>query len=579
MLIRSRKRRILPPLLLWLMLTGPVAHAEEPQIAFTGVDGVLQENMRAGLSLATEPCDAPSWRIRRLFRRADTELARAARALGYYRITVEKKLQIKSPCWQASFTIDPGQPLLLNQVTIRIEGEARDDPAFIKLLQETPVRPGSQVHHGEYETLRGEIESLALERGYFDALFTRRELRVDPTAGRASVLLHYQSGRRYRIGSLELEQQTYAPELLERYQKIHSGDPYDANAIATLHRTLMDSGYFERVSVKPDYEGAVDGKIDVRVALVPIKRTAYRIGIGAATDTGPRLSLAYDRRRVNRLGHRLQSKLTLSSVDNSLGVEYQIPMQRPHIDQLSIRAGYQELDTDTTTSDTTTIGLRTLGMRGSWNETRYIDWVSEESQIGDEITDATLLVPGIGWTRTRADNRMRPRKGARLNLELRGSYESALSDVTFAQLLAGGKWIYPLGKGRLLARADAGISLTSDFDQLPASYRFFAGGDQSVRGYEYQSLGPQDASGDVVGGRYLLTGSLEYEYPIKGAWSAALFVDAGNAFDGWSDELKQSAGIGLRWRSPVGPIRLDLAIPEDQSQDSFRIHFSMGPDL
>lgn len=575
----SRQWRILPRSLLWLTLGSSVAGAAEPSIDFTGVSGALQENLRAGLSLTTEPCDAPEWRIKRLFRRADEELDRAARALGYYRIKLEKSLQFKQPCWQASFNIDPGEPTRLNQVTIRIEGDAQDDPAFIKLIKATPVRPGSQVHHGDYETLKREIETLAAERGYFDGRFTHRELKVEPATDQASVILHYQSGQRYRIGTLALKQETYDPELLARYLKINPGDPYDAAALATMHRALADSGYFELVSVKPDYQGAVDGRIDVRAELEPIKRTAYRVGIGAATDTGPRLSLAYDRRRINRFGHRLQSKLTLSSVDSSLGVEYLIPMQRPHIDQLSIRAGYRELDTNTTTSDTATLGLRALGMRGGWKETRYLDWVSEESRIGTETTSATLLVPGVSWARTTADHRMQPRQGSRLNLELRGAYESLFSDASFVQLLAAGKWIQPLGKGRLLLRADTGVTFASTFTDLPASYRFFAGGDQSVRGYEYQSLGPQDTDGTVTGGRYLLSTSLEYEYPIQGAWSAALFVDAGNAFDGWSDGLKRSAGVGLRWRSPVGPIRLDLAIPQDQSQDSFRIHFSMGPDL
>jgi translocation and assembly module TamA len=561
------------------MLCAGAAGAATPEIEFTGVSGELQLNLRSGLSLTTEPCDAPKWRVNRLFRRADQELDQAARALGYYRIKVEKNLQFNEECWQARFTIDPGQPIRLDQVTIRIEGDARDDPAFSKLLQETPVRPGSQLHHGRYEALKEQIETLAAERGYFDGRFSRRELQVAPAADQASVVLHYQSGQRYHIGNLELEQQAYDPRLLERYRNIRPGDPYDAGELAALHRALADSGYFELVSVKPDYEGAIDGRIDVRVQLEPIKRTAYRVGIGAATDTGPRLSLAYDRRRINRLGHRLQSKLTLSTVDSSLGLEYLIPMQRPHIDQLSIRAGYRELDTDTTTSETATLGLRTLGKRLGWNETRYLDWISEDSLIGDEATSATLLVPGINWTRTQADHRMRPRQGSRLNLELRGAHESLFSDASFVQLLAAGKWVQPLGKGRLLLRTDTGVSLTPDFTELPASYRFFAGGDQSVRGYEYQSLGPENASGDVVGGRYLLSASLEYEYPIRGAWSAALFVDAGNAFDAWSDGLKRSAGIGLRWRSPVGPIRLDLAFPEDQSRDSFRIHFSMGPDL
>jgi translocation and assembly module TamA len=566
-------------LLCWLSLSAPLLNAAEPLIALRGVPTELQSNLRAGLSLSTETCDAPAWRIKRLFRRADNELDQAARALGYYQIKVEKNLQFKTECWEANFSINPGNPVYLNEVEIAILGEAQSDATFSKLLQTSPVKKGSQVHHGQYEALKSDIERIAAERGYFDGRFARSELKIDPQANQASIALHYQSGKRFRIGQMALDQQTYDPELLQRYIKIQSGDPYDAAALSDMHRALADSGYFQSVSVKPDFKGAKDGTIDVYVALEPVKRMAYRIGLGAATDTGPRFSLGYERRRLNRFGHRLESKIVLSQVDSSLGLEYLIPVQQPHIDQISFRTGYRQLDTDTSTSNTATLGIRAIGSRNGWSETRYLDWISEESKIGNETTKATLLVPGISWSQTKADNRMLPRKGYRLSLELKGAEEALFSDVRFFQLQAAAKWIYPLGAGRLLIRGDTGLTLTEDFNQLPASYRFFAGGDQSVRGYGYQALGPKDSDGEVVGGRYLLSGSVEYEYPIKGDWSAALFIDAGNAVDSWDEGLKQSVGIGLRWRSPVGPIRLDLAVPEDTSEDSFRIHFSMGADL
>ncbi len=565
--------------LISLTLCAMPLSAEEPSIVIRGVSGELATNLRAGLSLGVEPCNAPAWRVKRLFRRTDSELDQAARALGYYHIQSEKNLQFKDSCWQASFDIKPGEPTHLETVEITIQGEANSDPAFNKLIQTSAVKKGSQVHHGQYEALKSEIDRVAAERGYFDGHFVRSELKIDPKDNQAAVTLQYDSGKRYRIGDMALDQQTYDPELLERYIKIRTGDPYDSTALSNTHRALADSGYFESVSIKPDFKGAQKGTIDVQVALEPVKRMAYRLGIGAATDTGPRLSLGYERRRLNRLGHRLESKIVLSQVDSSLGLEYLIPVQQPHIDQISFRAGYRHLDTNTTTSNTATIGVRAVGSRNGWSETRYLDWISEESQIDTETTEATLLVPGISWTKTMADNRMLPRKGYRLSLELRGAEEALFSDVRFFQLEAAAKWIYPLGAGRLLIRGDTGLTLTEDFKKLPASYRFFAGGDQSVRGYGYQTLGQTNSAGRVVGGRYLLSGSVEYDYPIKDDWSAAVFVDAGNALDGWGEGLKQSVGIGLRWRSPVGPIRLDLAIPEDQSKDDFRIHFSMGADL
>ncbi len=572
-------RRCLRCGLTGLILCSTGLFAAEPTIEFNGVSGELQTNLQAALSLTAEPCTAPAWRIKRLFRRSDQELDGAARALGYYQLKVKKDLQLKLDCWQADFTIEPGQPVTLQTVDIDINGEAHDDPLFIQLLKETPVRSGGQLHHGHYNSLKGKIETLAAERGYFDGQFTTRELKVDPAAGQASIKLHYHAGSRYRIGTLVLEQDTYAPELLERYLKIKAGDHYDANALQALHQALSGSGYFQDVVVKQDFQAASNGVINVRVQLVPRKGTAYRLGVGVATDTGPRFSASYEKRRVNRYGHRFESKLILSQADSSLGLEYSIPTQQPHIDQVSLRGSYQQLETDTSSSDITALGLRALGTRNGWSETRYLDWVSENSVIGSDKTAAYLLVPGISWSRTHADNRMHPRKGSRMSVEARGASEALLSDASFIQLLAGGKWIEPLGEGRVLIRADSGLSITPDLTKIPASYRFFAGGDQSVRGYGYQTLGPRNMANQVTGARYLLSGSLEYEHPIVGDWSAALFVDAGSAFDDWNDSLKYSVGVGLRWRSPVGPIRLDFAIPNDTRKDAFRIHFSMGGDL
>ncbi|HAI23845.1 MAG TPA: outer membrane protein assembly factor, partial [Alcanivorax sp.] len=119
----------------------------------------------------------------------------------------------------------------------------------------------------------------------------------------------------------------------------------------------------------------------------------------------------------------------------------------------------------------------------------------------------------------------------------------------------------------------------SDVTELPASIRFFAGGDASVRGFAYESLGPLDNDGEVIGGRHLLVGSLEYDHPISEQWSLAVFTDAGNAFNNFDDyEIRHSAGFGVRWRSPLGPIRVDFARGIEEGRE-WRLHLSMGPDL
>ena len=566
-------------LFLTLIFVAVNVKAEKPQITIRGADSVLQENLYNMLSLVSESCESPAWRIKKRFERSPAQMDQAARALGYYQLKVEKELTFEEGCWQAHYVIEPGEPVLLESVDVYLLGDAKQDIEFSRVVRQSKVQVGEQLHHGEYTRLKGKIEALAAERGYFDGLFSQASLQVDTHRRRAAVTLRYDSGRRYRIGRLDVQQSSYAPGLLERYIKIAEGDDYAATSLVQLHQSLSNSGYFDKVDVVPDFAGATDGIIDVEVRLEPRKSTAYSIGVGAATDIGPRVRASYEKRRINRHGHRLKSELQLSGAENSVGLEYIVPTQMANIEQINFRASYQQNETESSQSDITNTGIRTIGSRGDWVESLSLDWVSEDSLISDEAVQAELLVSGVSWSNTVADNRLRPTQGYRASLEVKGAAQALLSDVSFIQISASTKWIAPFGAGRLILRGDAAHSVSDRFDDLPASYRLFAGGDQSLRGYAYDSLGPADPSGDVIGGETLLTGSVEYEHPVVDDWSAALFWDGGDAFSEWDFNLKQAVGIGARWSSPIGPIRLDLAIPSDNDQDAYRIHFSMGADL
>jgi translocation and assembly module TamA len=573
-------RRIRPAVAALALGTALAAAAAEPKIEIEGADGALAKNIRAGLSLTRETCDSPQWRVRRVFRDADPEIERAARALGYYHVSIEKDLERTEECWRARFRIDPGEPVIIRRVDVRVSGEAGDDPAFANIAEGTEVRPGARLHHGRYKSLKGRIEELAAERGYFDGRFTESRIRVRPEVNEADIRLHYDSGGRYRFGEVRLKQDAFAERFLERFVNIASGDPYSAQALAALHRSLADSGYFTSAEVRPRLEEARDRSVPVDVRLEPRKRLAYRFGIGVATDTGPRLSAAFENRRINRLGHQFKAETRLAPVDSTLGAEYTIPLFGEHYTRLGLGANLERKDTDSALSESAKLRARLLGTRAGWTESPRVEWVFERSTIADETSEVSLLVPGVRWSRTEADNRLRPKRGWRASLDVQGAYRALLSDLSFVQVHAQGKWIASLGPGRFLTRAELGATETDDFGRLPVSYRFFAGGDQSVRGYVYESLGPKDADGNVVGGRYLATGSLEYEHPVRGQWSAAVFADAGNALNGLTGDLKASVGAGVRWQSPVGPLRLDLAFPvADTDADLVRLHFSMGPEL
>lgn len=546
-----------------------------------GGEAALVQNLGAHLSLQREGCDAPRWRVRRLFGRAEQELDPALRAFGYYRATIKKRLETKDGCWQARFDIEPGPRTVIRERSVVVVGEAAADAQLVALLNDLPLPEGAPLHHSEYESIKDRLWEFAAAHGYLDFAFTRQELRVHPDDAVADIHLEADSGARYRFGEVQISAQPLDEDFVRRLAGVQEGQPYETRALAELNRNLSDSGYFRRVEVRPRRGEAADHGVPIEVELEPAARHAWRVGIGYATDTGPRASLHYDRRYVNRRGHRFEGALSLSPVLSGLDLEYSVPGEHPHRESFSFGGQFRHEDSDTVESDSAMLVARQLLRGDDWTQTRFLELLHERSTVAGEDVDATLLMPGITLDRIRADDPLRTRRGYHVNLEVRGAYEGLLSTATLLQLRGHAKGIHRFGEaGRLTARADAGITLGDDTDDLPASLRFFAGGDNSVRGYAYKSLGPLDDDGDVRGGKYLLTGSLEYEHPLVGDdWWVAAFADAGNAFDTDEFALRAGYGLGVRWYSPVGRVRLDLAFPDDTEEDDWRLHFGLGADL
>ena len=575
-------RRTLVALSLWA--AAGVAFATKPEIDIDGVDGKLRDNVRLSLSLSREACDTPRWRVQRQFRSADGEVDGALRAFGHYHAKLTKRLEFAKDCWSANFQIDPGEPVRIQAVDVEIDGGAKDDSAFADLLRGLPLKPGDILIHGLYEQIKSDLTTLAAERGYLNGQFTRSELRVDPEKNSAVVRLRYASGPRYRFGELRIHQKGLDEDLIQRILRYPLDTFFDSAQLTKLHQRLTDSGYFSRVKVRQRRDEAVDGRIPVDVELDLKKRHRYSAGAGFSTDIGPNIKLGYEQRRVNPRGHRLTANLSASPVSSSLAGDYQIPLENPQTDWLTLQAGYQTEDTDSESSDQFKLAVSRASRRPSgWLRAASIEFLHEESTIGEEDQTSTLLMPGVDWSRIRVikGDSLYPKLGYRANFGLRGSDRSLGSDTAFLQLRMSGKGIWSPHwlPGRFISRAELGVSLVGDFDVLPASQRFFAGGDNSVRGYGFKELGPEDAAGDVTGGKHLVVGSIEYEHPIRDKWSVAGFVDTGNALDNFADPLKTAIGLGIRWRSPIGPIRVDLAHPLDDPDTAVRLHISMGPDL
>ncbi|WP_236212875.1 autotransporter assembly complex protein TamA [Metapseudomonas otitidis] len=518
----------------------------------------------------------------RRFRRAAEEQARqAAQALGYYQAEIDSQVRPgKDPVLQLD--VQPGEPVRLRQVTVRVEGEAAGLKAF-KVPKSKALAPGEPLNHGLYEDAKKLIQSQALRYGFFDGRFRSQRLDIDPRAGVADIELIYDSGPRYALGRVAFDGDTpFDPDLLARLVPFPPNTPYDANQVAKLSQNLQASGYFEEVRVDAQPEPGAGRLIPVKVRLGAVKPRTLGLGVGFSTDVGPRARANWTRHWINPQGHRLGAESEISTARQSVGTWYEIPLDPPLTDSLRFTSGFQREQLTDVESRRFTLGSQWQSkLPDDWQRVVSLRWEQEIYDFGDGSPNgrSSFLIPGIGYSVTRSDNRLDPNQGYHLQLDVRAAKEGVLSDadMTYASAMAKGLYTLP-GGHRLLGRVQAGGIATTDYGAIPPSLRFFAGGDQSVRGYDYQTLSPEDRQGNKVGGRYMVVGSAEYQYPIAERWRIAAFVDRGNAVNNLKDKLKTGAGIGVRWVSPVGPIRLDLAKALDDP-GGFRIHFSMGPEL
>lgn len=554
------------------------AHAE---VIYHGLSAELEANVRAFSRLESTPCDSSTWRVERLFRTANGDIRSAMQALGYYEPTISGSLEWGEECWTATFEIDAGEPVLLRDVDIRIEGEAVDNEIFQSRIATDRPQPGEVLNHGTYTNFKRSLSAAAAYAGFFEAEFAVQQVVVDLDARTADMTLHLDSGPKYVFGDIEFTQGIITSSLLRRFTDIRPGDPYSRQAINDLHAALRGSGYFGSVMIRTDQVDEESKVVPVFVNLTPSKRHVFSGGGGFATDTGVQARLNYLNRRVNQRGHQFESRFYVSRVRTELDAAYRWPRRDPRSEWYGVNGGIRHEETDTSRQDTYKIGLlRTRKPGDAWLETMYLDFEYEDYKIGDDISNSRLFIFGMNWGKVVGRALGRSEGGYRLNFDVRTASDQLGSDTSFLQARTELNWITPLGeKTRLLMRSRLGATAKDDLDELPASVRFFTGGDHTVRGYAYESLGPVNDDGVVVGGSYLATFGVETDWAIKPKWGLAAFVDTGSAFNKGDPEFSTGAGIGVRWYSPIGPVRFDIAHPFDDPDNDVRFHLILGPDL
>ncbi|WP_028694247.1 autotransporter assembly complex protein TamA [Pseudomonas cremoricolorata] len=523
----------------------------------------------------------------RFSRGAEEQARKAAQALGYYQAQIDTQVQPPANA-EASprllVTIEPGEPVRLRNVTVRVEGPASELASF-RVPDSRLLRAGQPLNHGYYEDAKRLIQNQASRYGFFSGRFSRQQLAIDPRAGVADIDLVYQSGPRYRLGAVTFGGDTpLDQDLLQRMVSFKPGTPYDSELIAELNNDLQSSGYFEGVRVDAAPTAAVDQQVPVAVNLETRKPRTMGLGLGFSTDVGPRGKANWTRHWVNPQGHSYGWETELSAPRQNVGIWYDVPLDPPLTDKLRFAGGYQneEIAGTDTVSQLLTVGPEWHSkLPSGWQRVLSLKYQREEYKLGDDSGLSNLLMPGVTYSYLRSDNRIDPHNGYRVQFDAKVAKEGVVSDTNLLYGNVTLKGLTTVAQNhRLLGRVQFGGSATNDYKKnVPPSLRFFAGGDQSVRGYDYQTLSPKNSDGDRIGGRYLFAASAEYQYSLTEKWRVATFIDQGNAFNTPElSNLKTGVGFGVRWVSPIGPLRLDLAKALDDD-GGIRLHFSMGPEL
>ena len=520
-------------------------------------------------------------RLAFLLRKAPEEIRTALEPYGYYDTKVVPDVQHTGDIVSVTFAVTLGEPVKVTTAAIAMNGAAHDDATIMRTLKRFKPRDGEVLDHREYEASKLAVSRTLGERGYLDAKLATHRVEVTRATHAAAIDVAWDSGIRYAFGATTFAPNQLRPGLLDPLLRWKPGEPYDQAKLLTTQQALIDLDYFAVVDVAPDTAHKAGGQVPIAISTTPAKRNVYSAGLAYGTDSGAGVQLGFNRRWINRRGHKFTAQIDYAQKLKVASAQYRIPAFGWLDGWYALTTNLRDEQTDAGhTRLAEIIGSRT-GIWHDWTLTAAMHAQRERYQdtlFPDFDRYATLVFPSLTAQYTDTDNKLYPSRGWGLTTDLRGGSAAIGSDVGFVQARVKATFVHSFGwRNRLLVRGEIGRTFTGDFADLPPSLRFYAGGDNSVRGYGYQEIGPR-VNDRNVGGRNLAVFSVEGERRFTDTWGVAAFVDAGDAFDN-SPQLRVGVGLGLRWRSPVGPVRIDIAHGLDDPASPVRLHLNIGTDL
>lgn len=565
----------------------PMQAVAKIEIAIPEVSDAIQINVRAFLSLTryAEREDVTEEVMSRLQRRIVSETREALEPLGFYEPNVTYDVHKEGELWKVTIHIEPGRPVRLSEVNVNVTGPGANDRAIRELLDADEIKPGLRLNHGTYERVKGSLVRVAKNEGYLDANLTKHELVIDRTERRANVDLEADTGERYLFGEIDIAQDVITDEAMRRLLRMQPGDPYTLDTLLRTQYVLDDTQYFSVVDIESGDPNPETRTVPITVTAEPSRKHRYAAAAGYGTDTNVRGKFTWDNRRVNKSGHKFKLELLGSSIVTDLTGRYVVPVMDIALEKLEFTGTLRDEELGDTRSKRAEVSAGLTQVLGRWQRVLQVSVSEEETTEADGTSSKNFyMVPSIGYSTLPSyivGGRKRPYS---FSAELRGSPQTLGSDASFLQLRVRGERQFDLSElWHLHLRSELGISRIAAASELPASQRFFAGGEGSVRGFGLNELSPRDAEGRTIGGRNLATGTIEIVRDLPRNFGVAAFYDIGNAFDDFNDpELAYSAGLGVRYNIAVATFGIDVAqalsepgrTPEPSHSPRFHLYIS-----
>ena len=576
------------------LLLAIIAQAANPSFSFqvSGIDGTILENVQKSVESLPRrlPDNASAADIAAVFDQVNDTVKKALAPYGYFNPTIaSKKRLLKKNEWAITIQIQPGPQTRINSVHVAVIGEGEKETTLQKAVADFPLKAGMPLNTDLYEQSKKKFLALANTAGYMSPTFTHHEIRVNKATQLADIDLVFDTGPQYYFGGVHFNQSYYQDSFLQRFPQFKEGEAYSTADVLKLQESLTGTPYISTINVDPR-QTPDSTDIPIWVDLTPSKAQAYNLGVGYGTDTGPRLTASWEQRHVTDTGQYLKTFLQLSTIQSTFDARYIIPGKDPVNEQYYVGVSYQQQSPPNNSNGQTQ--KLSVGKQQLWDTWILSSSLSLQhdrySLAGSPYNETSMLLPSLTLYKTSYDDIILPRNGYSANITMRGASKPTYSDTNFAQIEFAPKFIIsPFEFSRIILRGDFGYTAVKDPEDIPLSLQFFAGGSDSIRGYDYEELGP---------GRYLFVGSAEYQQHVYKQWWGTAFIDAGNAVNSLkdpasnvvgpdeprvnlSDLLKRSVGIGIMYASPVGPIELTVAKPLSDGNKGLSVQFIMGGNI